>query len=797
MRIKINQRKMTVKIKLESIQNDIKQTKKHTILPISTQRFMVKTAVSYSIFLLIIIILLYYLLNILTNNAQNSYTLQKKSTFISNVETFETDLNIIDAYCHQLLQDSRFKSLAVSDNMQENNFLTYGTALAADMETEVFLDTLLPISEHFCYLPESHYILAPGCFTTRENYYHQIKKYTADMQEEWNKVLTSSQYRRFLPIGDSDFNNTYYLYMVDTDSLQPHMKLHAIMCFVMEKSQLSSLFEGIDNVYVSDPISAEPNAPILSLSVNASTNIDMVTSNNPNIDTYQSKNTNFTYYYSYPNYDAISNFAHPQILYPIVFVIVLLCGIWLVVILSKNRMKPIATLNHTLQSIKQEIDMLLQEKNLLLSENKKLNQEKDNLLAENKNLIQEKSHLMQAIDNQKPILRTSYARQLLKGYIVSEKEASYARTFLGLKDEGLVYNSLYIVVYNNITEYPPTSSESRTTGEYSTFEDYSTPENRNAIVLKTLHNYMEDNFFGFCPSDRTYALIVVGDAHDEKDLIIRTNEMIVQMHNELLDTYGIWLFAGIGKNTDNIVNVWESYQQAIEAASYISKKYIFLPYEFINKDSSVFYYPSELSTKLIHFITTGNTSQVLELFNLLHQENIEERSLPLKMLQFLLSDIKNTLLKARFALPSSIPEDVLKDLDACFDQHISFKLCEDIALKLCKLFTAETNDANLISSIEKYIHENYADPSMGLNKISDEFQISESYFSHMFKEKTGVNFSTYLETIRLNEATRLIRETDTSLNELYILIGYNNANSFRRAFKKVYGITPSAMRDAK
>ena len=87
------------------------------------------------------------------------------------------------------------------------------------------------------------------------------------------------------------------------------------------------------------------------------------------------------------------------------------------------------------------------------------------------------------------------------------------------------------------------------------------------------------------------------------------------------------------------------------------------------------------------------------------------------------------------------------------------------------------------------------DPSMGLNKISDEFQISESYFSHMFKEKTGVNFSTYLENIRMSEAARMIKETDISLNELYISVGYNNANTFRRAFKKIYGVTPSSMRE--
>lgn len=165
------------------------------------------------------------------------------------------------------------------------------------------------------------------------------------------------------------------------------------------------------------------------------------------------------------------------------------------------------------------------------------------------------------------------------------------------------------------------------------------------------------------------------------------------------------------------------------------------------------------------------------------------------MVHFLLSDIRNTLLKARFALPQNTSAKVIKDLDETFNQHVSFKLCEDIALKLCKLFTAQTDDSDLISTIEKYINENYADPSMGLNKISDEFQISESYFSHLFKEKKGVNFSTYLENIRLGEAARLIRETDISLNELYLSVGYNNANTFRRAFKKVYGITPSAMRD--
>ena len=226
-----------------------------------------------------------------------------------------------------------------------------------------------------------------------------------------------------------------------------------------------------------------------------------------------------------------------------------------------------------------------------------------------------------------------------------------------------------------------------------------------------------------------------------------------------------------------------------------TQNYFFFPYEIIKKKSNAFYYPPEISTKLIHFITAGNTTQVLELFNLIHQENIEERSLPINLLKYLLSDIRNTLLKARFALPTNADPEVVADLDARFNEHLSFKLCEDIALILCKLFTNEGEDDNLITTIEKYIKQNYTDPSMGLNKISDEFRISESYFSHMFKEKTGVNFSTHLENMRMTEAARLIQTTDISLNELYIAVGYNNSTSFRRAFKKVFGVTPSAMRD--
>ncbi len=396
-----------------------------------------------------------------------------------------------------------------------------------------------------------------------------------------------------------------------------------------------------------------------------------------------------------------------------------------------------------------------------------------------------KQQLAETVNNQKPIICHSYMNKLLSGNLSTEAEAAYIASYMGLNTvPSPHYNVLYAVAYNNF--------EDAQAGIEEPYDPDQT--SMNNIIHTALHKFFGENLHYTIPTTRTYVLLLSFDNTKTKNFILETQNIVLELHNYLLENYGIWLFAGLGKTTNNLTNIWESCQQAMEAVNYTTKNYIFLPYEMIKKNSRIFYYPTELSTKMVHFITTGNKAQVMELFNLIHEENIEQRSLPLNLIRFLLSDIRNTLLKARFALPENADKETVAALDLRFNEHLTFQLCEDLALTLCKLFAVKDENETLSTTIEKYIIANYKDPSLCLNKISDEFQISESYFSHMFKDKTGVNFSTYLEKIRMEEALRLIKETDTSLNELYIAVGYNNQNSFRRAFKKIYGVTPSSMR---
>ena len=81
----------------------------------------------------------------------------------------------------------------------------------------------------------------------------------------------------------------------------------------------------------------------------------------------------------------------------------------------------------------------------------------------------------------------------------------------------------------------------------------------------------------------------------------------------------------------------------------------------------------------------------------------------------------------------------------------------------------------------------------GLAMVSEQFGLSEGYLSALFKEEMNVNFADYLEDLRMKEACRLLKEGGL-VADIAERTGYNSVQSFRRAFKRVLGVSPSEYR---
>ena len=95
----------------------------------------------------------------------------------------------------------------------------------------------------------------------------------------------------------------------------------------------------------------------------------------------------------------------------------------------------------------------------------------------------------------------------------------------------------------------------------------------------------------------------------------------------------------------------------------------------------------------------------------------------------------------------------------------------------------------------EYIDKNYQE-DINLNKISNYVSLSKNYFCNIFKKETGITIWDYLIRIRMEEAKKMLLETEQKTYEISELVGYDDPSYFGRLFKKYTGFTPIEFRDS-
>ena len=105
----------------------------------------------------------------------------------------------------------------------------------------------------------------------------------------------------------------------------------------------------------------------------------------------------------------------------------------------------------------------------------------------------------------------------------------------------------------------------------------------------------------------------------------------------------------------------------------------------------------------------------------------------------------------------------------------------------------ERQEERTINSITRYLREHLAE-EVSLTVLADEFHLSAQYISQLFKNEIGVNFLSYLTSIRMEKAKKLLLATSLSIAEVSEQSGYGDYRVFTKVFKKSEGITPSQYR---
>lgn len=108
----------------------------------------------------------------------------------------------------------------------------------------------------------------------------------------------------------------------------------------------------------------------------------------------------------------------------------------------------------------------------------------------------------------------------------------------------------------------------------------------------------------------------------------------------------------------------------------------------------------------------------------------------------------------------------------------------------------EITDSDLIRirNIIDYTNENIG-KNITLKEIAENMHLSYHFLSHFIKEKMGMSFQDYVNTLRLNKALKILAKNEESITSIAYASGFPSVNSFNRLFKKKYNCSPSEYRD--
>lgn len=135
----------------------------------------------------------------------------------------------------------------------------------------------------------------------------------------------------------------------------------------------------------------------------------------------------------------------------------------------------------------------------------------------------------------------------------------------------------------------------------------------------------------------------------------------------------------------------------------------------------------------------------------------------------------------------------------------AFRTIDEIAFWLSGIMTRFTDQVFNLSEIKHadviyracdYVRKHYMN-KLTLEETAALVYLSPAYFSRIFKDEMGLNFSTYLNQYRIEAARKLLLNDTVSLSDIATQVGFEGQSYFSKVFKKMTGVTPGKYRESR
>ncbi len=313
-------------------------------------------------------------------------------------------------------------------------------------------------------------------------------------------------------------------------------------------------------------------------------------------------------------------------------------------------------------------------------------------------------------------------------------------------------------------------------------------QNIKDFVRDSLYLLVNEYFYLHETSARTMALLFSFDLPDEEVYHTLIN-IVSKIKTSLAYPYDIEMTFG-ASNIFRLEDMGKALPQAADVIEYNAMGYNtqLLFYKDLPNGAERFYYPIQLENRLYNYAVIGDKTEVQNTLDEIYNQNFIRRRLSVIGAEKLIQSLYSTVTKIigdSADIPTPPESNSITEI---------FWNVNDILQKYCDRILAqnEQDNKNTIEKVKDYIDGNYTNANLSLSDLSVRFNLNEKYLSSLFKENMGLNFSAYVETLRMDAACRLIAQGQYQIRDIAQMVGYTNDVSFRRAFRRSKGMTPSS-----
>lgn len=218
-------------------------------------------------------------------------------------------------------------------------------------------------------------------------------------------------------------------------------------------------------------------------------------------------------------------------------------------------------------------------------------------------------------------------------------------------------------------------------------------------------------------------------------------------------------------------------------------------------DTSATSYPYEKEKELITKVKTGSIKDANAILNDLLGYVLFSEGNSLDMVKTRAIELCSLL--SRTAIEGGAPTDSVLKLNNHFLMNIQqittmdmlcYKLQEIVETFSTSMFHhTPTRNSEIIRKAMSYIAEHFHTGTT-LQEVAEHVHLHPAYFSTLFKQSTGSSFKEYMNMVRIEESKRLLANTDFSIIDVAIAVGFEDQSYFSRVFRKYTGMTPRQFR---